>query len=211
MLNSELLVYVRSQVAKGMPLDVIRSNLRLGGGWSDEDITKVFIALNVSISGPAPKEIPAPSPVVSQPIVEAPVFHNPTAPIAPAPVPEPAQIVNTMAAPTPIPVSSPDFNPVPVPTPFQTPTPDLNPSTFTPISTFAPPPNAPTENPSVISPNPVVRPNKTKLFVIGGFVLLIIILGLALAFIYSNKSVSPQVTNQNPFGTSTPDNIATST
>jgi hypothetical protein len=42
MINQQLVIYIRSQIAKGIPLDVIKINLRQGGGWNDSDISEAF-------------------------------------------------------------------------------------------------------------------------------------------------------------------------
>ncbi len=58
MKNKELVDYIKLQKTKGTPLNVIKSNLRLGGGWSDGDIDEALMEISpeaVEVHGDSPK------------------------------------------------------------------------------------------------------------------------------------------------------------
>jgi len=102
MINSELVSYIRSQIEKGLPIDIIKSNLRLGGGWTESDLAEAFATLPpVAASHPVAAPIPViaqtpvqvvpsqpvvvPAPFQSSPVVSsaAPIVHIPSVQVIP--------------------------------------------------------------------------------------------------------------------------------
>lgn len=86
MTNPELIAYIRAEVAKGLPADVIKANLRLGGGWTDGDIAEAFQVVGVTLPS-ALQGVPLSPTQNSMP--EQPVVPDTVLPIS-NPVPSPA-------------------------------------------------------------------------------------------------------------------------
>ncbi len=80
MINQEILDFIKLQMAKGMPLNVIKTHLRLTGGWSENDVNEAFKTLNLGGSSFVSTALPTPSPIT--PLVSTPeqvAVNQPTA------------------------------------------------------------------------------------------------------------------------------------
>lgn len=68
--NQQLIEYIKTEMAKGISVDVIRVNLKMGGGWSDSDIAGAMQVIQQTLSAnrkpiqPGPSITPSSIPVV---------------------------------------------------------------------------------------------------------------------------------------------------
>jgi hypothetical protein len=104
MITQELIAYIKTELAKGTPKDVIQSNL-VSGGWDAKDVAEGFAAL-VPKQAPAPMPAPVQNPTqsVSQPVQFTAPVQNPVQPVTPMqnpvqPVVAPAQNITRPAQP----------------------------------------------------------------------------------------------------------------
>jgi hypothetical protein len=215
MVNDQLLLYVRTQVAKGTPLEIIKSDLTSEGGWSVEDVDEAFQALHITRRQVTPEAfVPSQNGSVS-PLPPSPPTPTPPPPPEPTPItaPPPPEPTTPLPPPPLVPPTPPDIASatpplVPSPSDFNLNQPISEPS-------FVPPP------PPIIATDASVAEamyasgssTKTKLILaVAGLVILAIIVSvLTLTFMNMKKSVLPISTYQSPFGTSTSDSVATST
>ncbi|MBP6883961.1 MAG: hypothetical protein KBC06_01875 [Candidatus Pacebacteria bacterium] len=129
MINAELLGYIQDQIIKGVPKDLIKSNLLQSGGWSSSDISEAFKKIE---SIPQPKlaeHLPSVAPVISNPTPSP--LNTPSVSLREMSQPEGWTALNTSTPNTPPIVAnslgSPIFPPKsPISTPVYTPTHSFN-------------------------------------------------------------------------------------
>jgi hypothetical protein len=168
MINQEILLYIKAQLAAGMSEGMIREMLISRGGWKPDDVAEAFrrimpppepkpmvaqpsptpvMAARPSVAptpAPAPQMKPVPPVVQPQPVVMQPAVHSVAAP-------QPAVAPTVNPAPKVIPVMS--VSPQPA-SPQPAPMPQVAPRPMTP--TPAPVQVAPTA-PPVATPTPSLR------------------------------------------------------
>jgi len=102
MINSEILTYVRQQLALGTTREQISHGLK-SNGWTDQDIDQAFRALNPVVSTPAPV---VPPPIAVQPVVAQPIVIQPVVNVAPVTMAEPVvtqqPVASVVIQPTPV-------------------------------------------------------------------------------------------------------------